>query len=434
MRKFLGAAAVLIVISVAYFYTFEYNSIDKAILKKYTKVDSVATEVLEAAPTILYGMVVDSFQVEEHAVKRNQSISDILLAYNVSHQTIFQLANVAKNVFDVRKIAPNKKYTVIYQDTDSLPSATALVYEPNPEEYVVFNLKDSINVYLEKRPVEIKEKAISGTIQSSLYEEILKNGGTPELVDLVADMYGWQIDFTKIYPGDQFKVLYTERTIEGKSVGVQEIIGAELIHYNNPFLSIAFDQGKGIDYFDEEGKSLRKAFLRYPVKFTRISSRYTARRYHPVQKRYKAHLGTDYAAPTGTPIYAAGDGVITKAQYEKYNGRNVKIRHNATYSTQYLHMNGIAKGIRAGMKVKQGQLIGYVGQTGLATGPHLCYRFWKNGKQVDAMKVDLPPSEPIKSDYLSNFNRYKGYVKSKLDLISYPESEEEVLIAGMQKN
>ena len=384
------------------------------------------------APTILYGMVVDSFQVEEHAVKRNQSISDILLAYNVSHQTIFQLANLSKNVFDVRKIAPNKKYTVIYQEEDSFPSAKALVYEPNPEEYVVFNLKDSIKVYVEKRPVTIEEKAISGTIQSSLYEEILKNGGTPELVDLVADMYGWQIDFTKIYPGDQFKVLYRERVIDGNAVGIEEIIGAELIHYNNPFLSIAFDQGDGIDYFDEEGKSLRKAFLRYPVKFTRISSRYTAKRYHPVQKRYKAHLGTDYAAPTGTPIYAAGDGVITKARYEKYNGRNVKIRHNATYSTQYLHMSRIASGIKPGGKVKQGQLIGYVGSTGLATGPHLCYRFWKNGRQVDAMKVDLPPSEPIKEDYLTNFSRYKGFVKSKLDEIPYPESEEEVLMAKMQ--
>jgi len=431
-RKIFSALILLVMVLTTYFFVFEYYASSNLEEKAKTEADSIPKEVLNPAPTILYGMVVDSFQVKEHAVKRNQSISDILLAYNVSHQTIFQLANVAKNVFDVRKLAPNKKYTVIYQDKDSLPSATALVYEPNPEEYVVFNLKDSINVHIEKKPVKLEEKAISGTIQSSLYEEILKNGGTPELVDLVADMYGWQIDFTKIYPGDQFKVLYKERVIDGKAVGIEEIIGAELIHYNNPFLSIAFDQGDGVDYFDEEGKSLRKAFLRYPVKFTRISSRYTAKRYHPVQKRYKAHLGTDYAAPTGTPIYAAGDGVITKALYQKYNGRNVKIRHNATYSTQYLHMSRIAKGIRPGMKVKQGQLIGYVGETGLASGPHLCYRFWKNGRQVDAMKVDLPPSEPIKKDYLSNFTRYKGFVKAKLDKIPYPENEEEVLIAGMQ--
>jgi len=431
-RKLTSALILLVLILTTYFFVFEYYASSPLIDSAKVESDTAQINLVKPDPTILYGMVVDSFQVAEHAVKRNQSISDILLAYNVSHQTIFQLANVAKNVFDVRKIAPNKKYTIIYQDNDSLPSARALVYEPNPEEYVVFNLKDSIKVYVEKRPVEVKEKAISGTIQSSLYEEILKNGGTPELVDLVADMYGWQIDFTKIYPGDQFKVIYTERTIEGKSVGIEEIIGAELIHYNNPFLSIAFDQGDGIDYFDEEGKSLRKAFLRYPVKFTRISSRYTKRRYHPVQKRYKAHLGTDYAAPKGTPIYAAGDGVILKARYEKFNGRNVKIRHNATYSTQYLHMSRIAKGIKPGSKVKQGQLIGYVGSTGLASGPHLCYRFWKNDKQVDALKVDLPPSEPIKEDYLSNFMRYKGYVKSKLDQVSYPEAESEVLMAKVK--
>lgn len=432
MRKILSGVVVLAVMSLAYYYTFEYSSIAEVQSNIEATNDSISSEILIADPTILYGMVVDSFKIDEHAVKRNQSISDILLAYNVSHQTIFQLANVAKNVFDVRKIAPNKKYTVIYQDIDSLRSATALVYEPNPEEYVVFNFKDSIKVHIEKRPVTIEEKSISGTIQSSLYEEILKNGGTPELVDLVADMYGWQIDFTKIYPGDQFKVLYTERVIEGQGVGIQEIIGAELIHYNNPFLSIAFDQGEGVDYFDEEGKSLRKAFLRYPVKFTRISSRYTAKRFHPVQKRYKAHLGTDYAAPTGTPIYAAGDGVVTKAQYENFNGRNVKIRHNGTYSTQYLHMSRIASGIKSGGKVKQGQLIGYVGQSGLATGPHLCYRFWKNGKQVDALKVELPPSEPIVDDYLSTFNRYKGFVKAKLDKIEYPTTEDEILMAGMQ--
>jgi murein DD-endopeptidase MepM/ murein hydrolase activator NlpD len=431
-RKIFSASIVLVLVLTTYFLVFEYNSFDKIDKKATTVLDSIPAAVIKADPTILYGMVVDSFQVAEHAVKRNESISDILLAYNVSHQTIFQLANVAKNVFDVRKLSPNKKYTVIYQEDDSLTSAAALVYEPNPEEYVVFNLKDSIKVHIEKRHIKIQERAISGTIQSSLYEEILKNGGTPELVDLVADMYGWQINFRKIYPGDQFKVLYTERTIDGKSVGVEEIIGAELIHYNNPFLSVAFDQGNGVDYFDEEGKSLRKAFLKYPVKFSRISSEYTARRFHPVQKRYKAHLGIDFAAKIGTPIYAAGDGIITKAAYEKYNGRNVKILHNSTYSTQYLHMNGFAKGIKSGMKVKQGQLIGYVGKTGLATGPHLCYRFWKNGRQVNAMKVELPPSEPIEEAQLSNFMRYKGFVEAKLDQIPYSESKNEVLMARMQ--
>jgi len=429
-RKIVSLTVTLAVsIGLVYFISQDASDSLSGLNEGVVLADSVSEVIND--PKILYGMVVDSFQVAENSVKRNQSISDILLAYNVSHQQIFQLANKSKSVFDVRKIAANKKYTVIYQD-DSLQSAKALVYEPNPEEYVVFNLLDSINVYIEKRPVNVEKRTISGTINTSLYEDMLDEGGTPELVDLVADMYGWQIDFTKIYPGDQFKVIYTERTIDGKSVGIEEIIGAELVHYKNSFLSVAFDQGEGIDYFDKEGKSLRKAFLRYPVKFTRISSRYSPKRYHPVQKRYKAHLGTDYAAPTGTPIYAAGDGVITKARYEKFNGRNVKIRHNASFSTQYLHMSRIASGVKPGQKIKQGQLIGYVGSTGLASGPHLCYRFWKNGRQVDALKVDLPPSEPIHEDKLAAFMRYKDYVKFQLDQIPYKTDDKEVLLASAQ--
>lgn len=430
LKKTISLVLSLAIILSAYYFIYQNNTLLTEGHSEQT--DTLKTNVLEAEPTILYGMVIDSFQVAENSVKRNESISDILQAYNVPHQVIFQLANKARDIFDVRKIAANRKYTVIYQNEDSLPSAKALVYEPNAEEYVVFNLRDSINVYLEKRPIEIKEKTLSGVISSSLYNEIINNGGTPELVDLVADMYGWQIDFGRIYAGDKFKILYTERTIDGESVGVEEVIGAELIHSNSPFLSIAFDQGEGVDYFDNEGKSLRKAFLRYPVKFSRISSRYTKNRYHPVQKRNKPHLGTDFAASTGTPIYAAGDGVVEKAAYEKYNGNNVKIRHNGTYSTQYLHMSKIASGVRSGSRVKQGQIIGYVGSTGLATGPHLCYRFWKNGKQVDGLKVDLPPSEPITKDYLTSYNRYKDFVKSKLDKIEYPEENKEVLLAGMQ--
>lgn len=391
--------------------------------------DSIQVAMATYEPTYKYGFVVDSLQVLEGSVKRNESLSDILLSYNVSHQDIFKLANKAKEIFDVRKIRANKKYTVI-QANDSLARVKALVYEPGPAEYVVFDLQDSMKVFVEKRPVEIVEKTVTGIIHDNLYVDMLKNGGSPELVDLVADMYGWQIDFTKIYDGDKFKVLFTERVINGESVGIEEIIGAELVHYDNPFLAVAFDQGEGLDYFDESGKSLRKAFLRYPVKYTRISSRYTKRRYHPVQKRYKAHLGTDYAAPTGTPIYAAGDGIVTKARYEKYNGRNVKIRHNGTYSTQYLHMSSLA--VKPGQKVKQGQLIGKVGSTGLATGPHLCYRFWKNGRQVDALSVDLPAAEPIFEEQLSTYMRYKDYVRKQLDAIEYPKEDPQVLMAKVK--
>lgn len=430
LKKGISIVLSLGIIFSVYYYLHQNETL---INESFTEnLDSLAAPVIEVEPTVLYGMVVDSFSVAENSVQRNQSISDILLAYNVSHQDIFKLANISKSVFDVRRLSTNKKYTVIYEGEDSLPSAKALVYEPNPEEYVVFNLRDSMHVYIEKRPIEIRETSLSGRITSSLYNAIREEGGSDQLVNLVADMYGWQIDFGRLYAGDKFKILYTEKAIEGEAVGIQEIIGAEFVHSNSPFLSVAFDQGNGIDYFDEKGKSLRKAFLRYPVEYSRISSRYTKKRFHPVQKRYKAHLGTDFAARTGTPIYAASDGIITKAAYEKYNGNNVKIRHNSTFETQYLHMSKIASGIKNGTRVKQGQVIGYVGSTGLATGPHLCYRFWKNGVQVDGLNVELPPSEPIVEDHLSKYMRYKDYVKHRLDQIEYPEETKEVLLAGVQ--
>jgi murein DD-endopeptidase MepM/ murein hydrolase activator NlpD len=198
-------------------------------------------------------------------------------------------------------------------------------------------------------------------------------------------------------------------------------MGSELYAY-------PFDQGNGLDYFDEEGKSLRKALLKYPIEFTRISSRYTMNRFHPVQKRWKAHLGTDFAAPTGTPIRSVGDGLVEEAQYKSNNGNYVKVRHNATYTTQYLHMSRIASGVKAGTRVKQGQVIGYVGSTGLATGPHLCYRFWKNGVQVDALKVELPPSEPILKEKMEAFLRAIEQTKAKLDQI---QTEAKTMQAGM---
>ena len=213
---------------------------------------------------------------------------------------------------------------------------------------------------------------------------------------------------------------------DGKVIGIGEIKGIYFEHFNAPYYAVPFDQGEGLDYFDQEGKSLRKALLKYPIEFTRISSRYSRNRFHPVQKRWKAHLGTDFAAPTGTPIRSVGDGTVLEAQYTKFNGYYVKIRHNGTYTTQYLHMSRIASGIRSGVRVRQGQWIGNVGSTGLATGAHLCYRFWRNGVQVDALRVNLPPSAPIKNDFADAFNIEKLRVMQRLDSIPVPQTEEAV--------
>jgi murein DD-endopeptidase MepM/ murein hydrolase activator NlpD len=382
--------------------------------------DSASAETVPVKePSLLYGMVIDDYTVIEDKIKRNEVLGDILMEYNVPPNIIHQISKLSRNIFDVRKLAANKKYTLIC-DQDSLKTAKAFVYEPNPTEYIVFRFEDTLWVDVCKREVMIVEKSIAGEIKSNLSETIEELGISHELTNRFVDVFGWQVDFQRLQKGDKFKLIYEEAQVEGISVGIKQINAIYFEHFGTPYYAFPFDQGDGVDYFDEEGKSLRKALLKYPIEFTRISSRFTMSRFHPVQKRWKAHLGTDFAAPTGTPIRAVGDGLIEEAKYRSNNGNYVKIRHNATYTTQYLHMSRIADGVRAGTRVRQGQTIGYVGSTGLATGPHLCYRFWRNGKQVDALKVELPPSQPVKKEFLESFESVKSDLTKKLDIITFP--------------
>lgn len=384
-------------------------------------VDSAAI-VVPVEPTLLFGFPVDSFHIVQDKVKRNQNLSEILLPYKVSFSTIAELAQNSREVFDVRKIAANKNFTVFCKK-DSARTAQYLVYESNLTEYVVFNLQDSLKASLHQKEITVEERTIYGSIQSSLAETVANAGGSPALTNLLVDVYAWQIDFFRIQKDDWFKVIYEEKFVEGESVGVGNILAVQFGHGGREYNAYYFDQGNGATYFDEEGNSLRKAFLKAPLNFTRISSRYTMRRFHPVQKRWKAHLGTDYAAPTGTPIRTVGDGTVVEAGYNGGNGNYVKIRHNGTYTTQYLHMSKIEKGIRKGTRVRQGQTIGYVGSTGLATGPHLCFRFWKNGQQVDALKVDIPPSEPIDPSQKAAFDELKEQYSNRLANIEISELE-----------
>lgn len=373
-------------------------------------------------PVLLYGLNVNNHIVIEEKVKKNEFLSDILTAYKVPVKLINQLAALPRNVFDVRKIAANKKYT-LFCSPDSLKVAKAFVYEPNPIDYVVFTFNESLQVDVCQREVTVEEKSISGTIQSSLSQTINEMGISHELTNKFVDIFAWQVDFARLQKGDVFKLVYEEVQVEGRPIGVRNINGIYFEHFGSGYYAVPFDQGNGRDYFDEDGKSLRKALLKYPIEFTRISSRYTGRRFHPVQKIFKAHLGTDFAAPQGTPIRSVGDGLVEEAQYKSNNGNYVKIRHNGTYTTQYLHMSRIDGSVRAGTRVRQGQVIGYVGSTGLATGPHLCYRFWKNGVQVDALRVDLPASEPIKAEYKDAYEEAKAAVMIKLDGIASPAQQ-----------
>ncbi|MGB3466182.1 MAG: peptidoglycan DD-metalloendopeptidase family protein [Cyclobacteriaceae bacterium] len=377
------------------------------------------TVVVVPEPTKLYGITVDSLEIIEAKIKRNENLADILLQHNVEFRKINEIAIKSKSVFDVRKLNAGRKYTIL-AEKDSLATATHFIYEPNPYEFVVYQLTDSVQVYKEDKEVVITEKEFATVITSSVYESILNAEASPLLVPKLVDVFAWQIDFFRIQKGDRFKVIYEEESVDGETVGIGRIKGAYFEHFNNNYYAVYYDQGGGTDYFDEEGNSMRKAFLRAPLDYTRISSRYSGRRFHPVLKRYKSHLGTDYAAPKGTPIRSVGDGIVTEARFKRNNGNYVKIRHNSTYSTQYLHMSKIASGVRKGAKVKQGQTIGFVGSTGLATGNHLCFRFWKLGRQVDALKVELPPSEPIKEEHREAYMEKRKEVVARLDTIDFP--------------
>ncbi|MFY0600897.1 MAG: peptidoglycan DD-metalloendopeptidase family protein [Cyclobacteriaceae bacterium] len=376
--------------------------------------DSLIVE--EITSTIKYGIEVDSLQEIQGKIKWNQNLSEILSGYGVSDETIYKVANASKGIFDVRKLKAGYPFT-IFQKTDSLSKATHFIFEPDKTEYVVFHLSDSIYVSRNKRPITIVEETVVAEINTSLYEAVLDQGATPILVNRLVDIFAWQVDFFRIQKGDSFKAIYEVHKVGDDVINVGKIKGAYFNHYGKDYYAINYDNKGKESYFDEQGNSLRKTFLRAPLNYSRISSRYNPRRYHPVLKRYKAHLGTDYAAPTGTPIRTVGDGVVLEARYNSGNGNYVKVKHNSNYTTQYLHMSKIAKGMRPGVKVTQGQTIGYVGSTGLANGPHLCFRFWKNGVQVDALKVDLPPSEPINIDERSDFLHRKNVLVNQLEKI-----------------
>lgn len=387
--------------------------------KPVVLVEVTKDTVIVVPPKKYYDIVVDSLNVYEGRIKRNQNLADILTPFNVSYKLIHDLAIRSKKIFDVRKLVSGKDYSILYVN-DSLKTGTHFIYRPSPIEYVVYDFTDSINIYKAEKPVEIEEKSLSGVIESSFYETMMESGATPELVNKVVDVFAWQVDFFGIQKGDNYKIIYEEKLVDGQAVGIKGIVGSFFEHKVESYYAVAFDQGKGIDYFEPNGKSQRRSLLRHPLNFTRISSRYSGRRFHPVQKRYKAHRGTDYAAPTGTPIRAVGDGVVLEARYHQYNGNFVKIKHNDNISTQYLHMSKIASGIRRGVKVTQEQTIGFVGSTGLARGSHLCYRFWKNGVQVDALKVDIPAANPITEEYKAGFDSVAQIVIGQLDDIGLP--------------
>ncbi|WP_296378620.1 peptidoglycan DD-metalloendopeptidase family protein [Winogradskyella sp.] len=385
-----------------------------------------------------FGFNLDDFIVKRDTIKSGDSFGVILERNNLGYPKIFQIAEKAKDSFDIRRLQVGKPYTLLCAK-DSLETPQSFIYQPNKIDYVVIDFQDSIQAYNGKKPIKYVEREASGVIpQGSGISMVLdKKGLSQRLANKMAnDIYAWTIDFNRLQPGDRFKVIYTDKYIDDSVyAGVDQVKAAYFEHNKKPFYAFEFetDSVKGvIDYLSEEGKNLRRAFLKSPIKFGgRVSSRYNLkRRIAHYGYRVKAHRGTDFAAANGTPILATANGTVTKSSYTRGNGKYVKIRHNATYETQYLHMS--KRKVKVGQFVKQGDIIGLVGNTGSSAGNHVCYRFWKNGKQVDPFKQKLPEAKPISDSLKVKFLDYMVPIKQRLDKIilvedSLPPETEETL-------
>lgn len=364
-----------------------------------------------------FGLPLDSFNVTESFIQRNEYLASILELYNVDTNTISRLQAKSKYVYDVRKMKAGAQYTV-FASKDTTHKVCYFVYQPNAIDYVMYDLRDSVKVVTGKRQVTARLETASGIIDGSVYETFQRSGIDPALAMKMADLYAYTVDFYSIHDGDYFKILYEQRYIKDEPVETGAIQSAVFSHNGEKFYAFYYrsDTTEAGDYYDEKGKSLRKSFLKAPLKFSHITSGYSLRRFHPVQKRWKTHLGTDYAAPEGTPIIATGDGIVVESEFTRNNGNFVKVKHDDIYSTQYLHMTKQA--VRAGQSVRQGQVIGYVGSTGLATGPHVCYRFWKKGKQVNPLQQTFPPSVPLPDSVMTRFTDYVHKQQQQLNTVN----------------
>lgn len=378
--------------------------------KQIVKDEIIETVEITVEP-LFFGFNKDSFNIESDTIKYGKTISDVLIPRNYSQVLINTLYNKTKDTFDISRVRGGDVCHTVYLLNDSIPKF--LVYEMNAKQYALFNI-DSLTANIIELPVIEKLIVVKGvvhkgeSISSVLSDSVSDYNLSLALENQMINIFAWSVDFFHIQPNDEFKIVVNANYVDSNFVGLNDVIAVSFTHYKDTIQAVFFENGETSGFFDQNGDELRKTFLKAPLRFSRISSRYTKRRFHPVQKRFKAHLGTDFAAPTGTPIWAAADGVVIASKYSKYNGNYVKIRHNSTYTTQYLHMSKRGKNAIVGKKVKQGDIIGFVGSTGLARGPHLCYRFWKNGKQVDPRneKFESVKSVPdtLKAEFDSTFN------------------------------
>lgn len=367
--------------------------------------------------TYKYGIPIDDYDVDYGIVKRNQSLSTILQKHGLSVGEVHRLVEKSKGIFDVRKIRSDQAYAV-FTTRDSVPETSFFVYEIDPKSYVVFDLRGDYQVTMGENPVEWRRNELHGVVESSLWLAMSKYNADPQLAVVLSNIFGWTIDFFGLQKQDEFRVIYEQEYVDGKSLLNFNVLGAAFRHGDSTYYAIPFELNGEKLYYDRAGKSLEGAFLKAPLDFFRISSRFSNSRFHPVLKRYRAHHGVDYAAPTGTPVYAIGKGRVIAKGYQANGGGNyVKIRHNSIYTTTYMHLSRFEKGIKVGVDVAQKQVIGYVGATGLATGPHLDFRVFENGKPINPLTIKSQPQKTLKDGDLNQYGIVRDSVIRMLTLI-----------------
>lgn len=357
----------------------------------------------------------DSLSVREGVVKSGQFFSTLLGSLGMTAQEAYDLTQACDTVFDVRTLRVGQSYKAYYSAEDKLEY---LVYDRDRMSCVVFDCTSPYEAWVYEKPVEFRDKYADVTISSSLWNDMLAADVSPLLILSLSDIYAWTVDFFGLQKGDRFRVLYQEKICDGNVIAVDTVRYAVFSHNGEDFPAIMFDQKDGGNiWWNEKGESMRKAFLKAPLKYSRISSGFSYARRHPVTRKVQPHTGIDYAAPKGTPVMTIGDGVITSMKYEGAGGNTVRIRHNSVYSTAYLHLSKYAKGLKVGQRVRQGDVIGYVGSTGRSTGPHLDFRVWKNGSPINPLKMDSPPAEPLKAEFKDEFTAAYHEYQHEVDAI-----------------
>ena len=404
------AAVILLLLFAAYWFIYPRYAGN---LKRGGLVDSAA--FVKPVPR-LYGLAIDSFNIEKGVVGRNQNLGAILQKYSLKERSFTQLLTYAGNVFDLRKIREGNSFTA-FLSRDTLYTLQYLVYEHSPVDYVVFDFRDSVKVNLRQKEIVIRHEKVNGEINTSLWDAITKNNINPLVALSLSEIYAWTVDFFGLQEGDNFTVVYDELYVDTVSVGLGHIHAARFYHAGKELYAIPFTQDSVESYFDDNGASLRRAFLKAPLRFSRISSRFSGSRMHPVLKIRRPHFGVDYAAPIGTPVYSIGDGRVIMMAYQGGAGRIVKVRHNSVYTTSYMHLSGFAKGLQNGKYVMQGELLGYVGSSGLSTGPHLDFRVSRNGSPIDPLHMESPPVDPIRPENKQAFDSAKVTTMKMLEKV-----------------